>query len=176
MLMEALREGRGSLGLRLVPGWMKTWKTAPMSTRRKQVKTLALLLSSHLLYFYDEGKWLVGLMERNKCRQVSFIINFYHAMVYDVAQKPPKTSGEYFNADIWIFWNQCCISEGDDSPSFIKGGTVLQGLGPSLFRVRINVFKAIRFLWGKKIIYMSLNQGQITNHSRGESQVFNTSC
>ena len=31
------------------------------------------------------------------------LINFYHAMVYDVAQKPPKTSGEYFNADIWIF-------------------------------------------------------------------------
>lgn len=50
-----------------------------MSTRRKQVKTLALLLDSHLLYFYDEGKWLVGLMERNKCRQVSFIINFYCA-------------------------------------------------------------------------------------------------
>lgn len=50
-----------------------------MSTRRKQVKTLALLLGSHLLYFYDEGKWLGGLMERNKCRQVSFIINFYHA-------------------------------------------------------------------------------------------------
>lgn len=95
-------------------------------------------------------------------------------MVYDVAQNPPKTSRENFNADIWVFWNQRCISEGDDSPSFKTGGTILPGLGASPFAVRINVFKAIRFLRGKKIIYMSLNQGQITNHSRGESQVFNT--
>ena len=77
--MEALREGTGSLGLRPVPGWMKTWQAAPMSTRRKQVKTLALLLGFHLLYFYDEVKWVAGLMERNKCRQVSFFINFYRA-------------------------------------------------------------------------------------------------